>query len=182
MKRAGIAMLAVLAFAGCVSAPGIRYYTLDMRASGQVAGAVNVRVERLREVESLARKEILIQRTPTQIEYYAVDEWAAAPGELIGQKLEAELGSVDEGAPVILTTGMILDFEQVDTANGADATVRLKLAFHREGESRYDRPLAEKVYEVTRTADSATPGAVVEALSRCLEDIAVQIAKDVRAF
>ena len=29
---------------------------------------------------------------------------------------------------------------------------------------------------------SATPGAVVEALSRCLEDIAVQIAKDVRAF
>lgn len=180
MKRAGVAVLMVLAFAGCVSAPGIRYYTLDMRASGQVAGAPNVRVERLREVESLARKEILVQRTPTQIEYYAIDQWAAAPGELIRQKLEAELGPIDEGAEAIVAMGTILDFEQVDTVGGAQATVRIKLAFHREGESRYDEPLAEKVYEVTRTADSAAVGAVVEALSRCMEDIAVQIAKDVR--
>ena len=63
MKRAGVAAWTVLVLAGCVSAPAIRYYTLDMRASGRVADAANVRVERLREVESLARKEILVQRS-----------------------------------------------------------------------------------------------------------------------
>ena len=79
---------------------------------------MNVRVERLREVESLARKEILVQRTPTQIEYYAVDQWAAAPGELISQKLEAELGPIDGG-------------DGGDPGDGHDS--RLRAGGHRRG-------------------------------------------------
>jgi len=168
----------VLLVAGCASAPDPRYYTLDMRPSGAVQAEKNIRIDRLREAEPLARKDILIQRSPTEIEYYAVDQWAAALGELVSQKLEAELGPPEEGRATVVGTGTILDFGQVDVAGGAEASARLRIELRREDMGRYDEPLLTKTYAARLPAETPTPGAVVEALSRCLEKVAAEMASD----
>jgi len=178
MNRAYVTVLTVLWIAGCASAPDLRYYTLDMRPSGAAQAAKNIRIDRLREAEPLARKDILIQRSPTQVEYYAVDQWAATLGELVGQKLEAEFGPPEEGRPTVVVTGMILEFGQVDVSGGAEASVRLKLEFRGEDMGRYDEALLTKTYAARLPTGTPAPGAVVEGLSRCLEKLAAEIVSD----
>ncbi len=179
-KRGGIILALSLALAaGCAAARAPRYYKLDMRPSGAVAaGSVNLRIDRLRRAEPLARRNLLIQRTPTEVEYYALDEWAADLGEMVGQKLEAEFGVEDTGKPVLCLSGSILNFDQVDASAGAEAHIRLSLEFRAGDAGRYDTPLLKKTYEVLVPAARPTPGAVVEALSRGVERIAAQIAAD----
>ncbi|MCX5758733.1 MAG: ABC-type transport auxiliary lipoprotein family protein [Candidatus Hydrogenedentes bacterium] len=176
------AMLAAVLLAGCASRPPARYYTLDMRPSGHVTTAVNLRIERLRECEALGRKDILVRKNPTQIEYYALDQWVAAPGEMVSQKLESEFGQPQVGRKTIVVTGMILEFGQVDVSGGAEADIRLALEFRSDSANRYDEPLLKKAYEVKKPASARTPAAVVQSLSDCLEDIAVQIAGDAAAL
>lgn len=166
--------------AGCATAPEPRYYTLDMHPSGGVSAAFDVQIDRLRESEPVARKNIMIQRSATEIEYYALDQWAASPGELVAQKLDAEFGEPRADADALSVTGTILDFGQVDTSGGADALVRLKLEFRKSGDSRYDAALFEKTYEARVASEAAKPSAVVVALSRCLEQIASAMAEDLK--
>ena len=171
------AVLALLC-AGCLSGPPPRFYTLDMRPSGRAQAPVNLEFDRLRPAEALDREGILIQTSPTRIEYYAADQWAANLGELVTQKLEAEFAHENDAERTLVVTGTILDFGQVDLPNGAEAHVRLALEFREPGASRYDPPLLDKTYEARISAESPSPAAVVEALSRGLEDIAVAVATD----
>jgi len=180
LNRAWLALAVFLA--GCVSPPAARYYTLDMRPSGTVKAPVNIEVDQLRESEAIGRKDILIKKSPTQIEYYARDQWAAALSEIVAQKLESEFGRAADNGKTIVITGTILDFEQVDTPDGAEAHVRLDLEFRRQDMSRYDPPLLKKIYQRILPADTRAPGEVVRALSRCLEKIAEEIASDAGAL
>lgn len=172
---------AVTVLAACMSTPAPRYFTIDMRPSGEANAPCGVRVERLRAVEPVARREIMIKASPTEVEYYASDLWVADLGELVQEKLNAELSQDKNSAPAVLVSGSVLAFEQVDAPDGAEAHIKLELVFRQAGARRSDSAL-EKTYEVCVETDNNIPEAVVEALSRGLEEIAREIARDAGAF
>lgn len=176
MKTNAVCLLMLTLLAGCASVTPMRYYTLDMAPSSQVHPTMNLTVDRMRTAESLARKDIQIAITPTEIEYYAADQWAANLSELVREKLAAEFGPPVDERRTLLLSGLILSFGQVDLPGGdAEGHVKIRIEFNEE---RYAPPLLEKIYEARTPAESATAPAVVRALSRCLEIIAAQIAED----
>jgi uncharacterized lipoprotein YmbA len=181
MKRLAL-LTAILGAAGCTSTPAPRYYTLDMTPSTQHERPCNIVVDRLRPAESLVRTDILIHKTPTQVEYYALDRWAASLGELIAHKLNAEFGPIDEQHKTILLTGEILAFEQVDVPGGAQAHIQIQLEAREEGASRHEKPLCVRMYHKTLPAKSPAPEAVVQALSEGLEQIAAEICEGAAAW
>jgi uncharacterized lipoprotein YmbA len=179
--RTALTLLAVAVLAGCATrAPETRYYTLDMQPSGDVDPQVAVKVDRLLTSEPLARRNLLIQTSPTEVEYYALDEWAAGVAELVTKKLEAEFGAPEPGERVLLLYGTVLDFEQVDRpGGGADAHARIELAVRAEGASRYESPLLERVYVAHVPLERAGPREAAEALSRAVERVAAAVASDI---
>lgn len=179
MKPFVAALSSALLLAACVTAPPNRYYTLDMRPAGAGAASHNLSIDHLRLAEALTRKDILIQVSPTRIEYYASDQWVASLDELVTRKLSSEFGEKRSGRPGIVISGGILAFEQVDQDGGAAGHVTLELGFHAAEASRYDVPLLEKTYDVQIPAEKSNAAAVVVALSRCLEQIAAAIVNDV---
>lgn len=180
-RTVGFAILGLLIvpFAGgCAHTPEPRYYTLNMTPSGTVHPDCNIEVDRLRPHDALTRTDILVKKSSTQIEYYALDRWAASLSELVPEKLQAEFGDPDPQRKTIVVSGTILAFEQVDRSDGADAHIKLELDLRNAGASRYDTPLLRKQYEATLSAGAAEPASVVEALSKGLEEIAAEIAAD----
>lgn len=179
MTRAVLTLTALALTAGCATrAPETRFYTLDMRPTGGAVSERPIRVDRLLTAEPLAKRNILIQKSPTEVEYYALDEWAAGVAELVGKKLEAEFGEGDAAIAPLLLYGTVLDFEQVDRAGGADAHARIDIAVRTERASRYDPPLFERVYVAEVPMDRAGPKAAAEALSRAVEQIAALLVAD----
>ena len=172
------ATLAVALIPGCASAPAPRFYTLDMTSSGGAASTVNIQVDRFRAAEPVARSEIMIATSPTEIEYYAADTWVANVGTLVAEKLQAEFGSPDPARETVILSGEILRFGQVDTAAGADAHVRIAVTAASPGSRRTDPPQLEKTYEVRAPAASSAAPDVVQALSVAVETVAAQIASD----
>ena len=162
----------------CVSTPKISYYTLAMDPSGTVNAEVNLKMEGVRTTDALSRSRILIQASPTKIEYYATDQWAGSLAELVRQKLSVEFGPPVEGRQTFLVTAVLLSCEQVDTATGAEARMKLSVTVRDPAKKRYLEPLLAKTYEATRPSARPSAGAVVEALSLCAAQIAGQIAAD----
>jgi len=181
MNRKLALMLLLAGIAGCSTTPAPKYFTLDMTPSGSAQAPRVAAVARLHEAESLARHELLIQRSPTEVEYYALDQWAAALGELVSQKLEAEFAAGGAGREHadLAVSGEIVNFGQVDTAGGAEALARISVEVRFEEQSRYDEALLRKTYEARIPCDEKSPGAVVRSLSRCLEKIAAEMAVDI---
>ncbi|MBI4557075.1 MAG: membrane integrity-associated transporter subunit PqiC [Candidatus Hydrogenedentes bacterium] len=177
MKRVWV-LLGLVAFSGCVTAKPPRYYTLDMRPSGTVAPPCKVVFERLAPAESLARREILIKKSPTEIEYYALDRWAADLGELVLEKLASELAKPRDLSKTLVVSGTILSFEQVDISSGAEAHIKLALDFRAPNASRHQAPAFAKVYELNTPMSSATPADASLALSQGLVRLAAEIATD----
>ena len=167
----------LLVLVGCASAPKISYYTLDMAPSGQAKPAHNLVVERFRTSEAVARSQILIHASPTEVDYYATDQWVAGRGERVQQKLAAEFGQPVEGRRTLIVSGTVLACGQVDRQAGAEAAMTLQIAVRDAAGKRYREPLIDRTYTATRTA-SADPASVVAALSRCAEEIAAAIAGD----
>jgi len=150
-----------------------------MRPSGGTSAQYNIDIDRLCPAEALTCMDILIMKSPTEIEYYARDRWVAGLSELVGEKLESEFGQdVDERTTIIIS-GRILAFGQVDTADGAEAHIKLDLELRREGMSRYDKAIFEKTYERSLSVEPGGPAAVVDTLSQGLEMIAREISADV---
>ena len=174
--------VAVCLLAACASAPKIDYYTLAMEPSGQTQNTVNLMVERLRTTEALGRSQILISTSPTRIEYYATDRWAGSVTELVQQKLAVEFGPPVEGRKTLRVSGTVLACEQVDVGGGAEGRVKIAVEVRDPAGARFEQPLLEKTYEVSRSASRPSPAAVVEALSRCVEEIAAEITTDVSSL
>jgi ABC-type uncharacterized transport system auxiliary subunit len=171
--------LMLLTLLGCASAPDVDYFTVDMTRSGSVEAGVNLLVGRFTTTEALGRSQILIQASPTRIDYYAVDRWASGVGELVQRKLITEFGPIVEGRRSFKITGRVLAFEQVDGETVSEARVALAVAIRDAEAKSYEEPLLEKTYDATRNADGVKPDAVVVALSRAMEQIAAEIAADV---
>lgn len=174
-----IIMVSLAWLAGCATVVQMQYFTLDLRDSDPAAPPAAICVERITLAEPLSRKDILIQKTPTQIEYYATAQWAAGINDLVTQKLESEFGEVSCDANPYLLSGILYEFEQVDTENGAEAHAKFAAEL-RAG--RYEEPVLKKTYMERIPAVEPAPGAVVEALSRCVERIAAQIMADAAAL
>jgi ABC-type uncharacterized transport system auxiliary subunit len=166
----------------CASAPKIDYYTLGMEPSGRTEPTVNLSVERFRSTEALGRSQIMVLASPTRIEYYATDHWSGSIGEMVQQKLAAEFGEAVDGRKTLVVSGKVLACEQVDGPEGAEARVRVEIAVRDAEVPRYQPPLLEKSYSSSRPVAGTNPGAVVEELSRCVEDIATEIAADASAL
>jgi ABC-type uncharacterized transport system auxiliary subunit len=168
----------LIVFCGCVSAPKVNYYTLAMETSGRTQTDHNLVVERFRTTEALGRNQILIYTSPTEIEYYAADQWAGGVGELVRQKLSEEFGPHVEGRKSLVVSGTVLAFEQVDQPSGTAARIKLQVVVRDADAKRYEKPVMEKTYAITRDATGPKPSAVVQTLSKCVEEIAAQIAED----
>jgi ABC-type uncharacterized transport system auxiliary subunit len=162
----------------CASAPKIDYYTLGMEPSGRAEPAVNLSVERFRSTEALGRSQIMVLVSPTRIEYYATDQWAGSIGELVQRKLAAEFGPPVEDRKTLVVSGKVVACEQVDRLGGAEARVTLEVVVRDSELARYQPPLLEKSYSSSRPVAVMNAGSVVESLSRCVEEIAAEIAAD----
>ena len=181
MMRKVLPSLALLVLAGCASTPSIQYFTLNMTPAG-TPGGVNIVVDDLRVSEAVTRKDIMIKTSPTEVEYYATAQWVASLSELVAEKLQAEFGPAAGEGPVLLLSGRLLAFEQVDVNGGAQAHLKLAVTLADSGASRSEPPLLEKAYVVREPADAAAPGAVVRALSACVEQAAARIQADAAAL
>jgi uncharacterized lipoprotein YmbA len=170
--------VAACLLSACASAPKINYYTVSMEPSGRAQPTVDIEVERLQTTDALSRNQILIATSTTTIDYYATDVWAAGVGELVQLKLQAEFGPPTEGRTTFLLSGTVLAFEQIDTPGGADALTRLEVEVRDASVKRYDPPVLSKTYEARLPAANANAAAVAAALSKCLEQIAAEIATD----
>ncbi len=164
--------------AGCLSVPEPNYFTLDMRSSGQIYAPFALVEVRIRPGEAVARREIMIRTSPTKVEYYATQRWAADLGEQLSEKLKTEFGQSNSEEARVRITGDLLAFEQVDTRDGADARVKLDLIVTLESENADASRSFSKIYETVVAADAPNAPAVVEALSRGLESIAAELAED----
>jgi len=178
MKMHRYLALLLIVHCGCASAPKINYYTLAMEPSGRVQTEHNLVVERFRTTEALGRNQILIYKSPTEIEYYAADQWAGGVGELVQQKLSEEFGPYVEGRNNLIVSGTVLAFEQVDQPGGTAARIKLQVVVRDADGKRYQKPMMEKTYGITRDARGPKPSAVVQTLSKCVEEIAIEIAGD----
>ena len=172
-----IALTLIPLVAACASVPAYRYYTLDMRPSGNVSGSARLDSVVVRVGEALSKNELLVRTSPTQIEYYALDRWASGLDEQIAEKLLAEFSTASPNAPAIWIESNLLAFEQVDTPGGADAYVKIdvRAGWFNDGRRNTD---VHRIYDRTVPADSSTPDAVVQALSRTVEAIALDIANE----
>jgi ABC-type uncharacterized transport system auxiliary subunit len=166
----------------CASAPKIDYYTLGMEPSGRAEPMVNLSVERFRSTEALGRSQIMVLASPTRVEYYATDQWAGSIGELVQRKLAAEFGAPVDGRKSLVVSGKVVACEQVDRPGGAEARVTLEVVVRDAELPRYRPPLLEKSYSSSRPVATVSASSVVEGLSRCVEDIATDIAADVSSF
>lgn len=162
----------------CASAPNISYYTLAMIPSGQTDVSVNLAVEQVRTTDALSQNRIMIQASPTTIEYYATDQWVGGLAELVLQKLTVEFGQPVEGRRTLAMTAVVLACEQVDVAGGTEARMKLSVTVRDPAEKRYREPLLSKTYEASRPMAHASANSVVVALSTCAEQIAADIAAD----
>ncbi|MBI5090976.1 MAG: membrane integrity-associated transporter subunit PqiC [Candidatus Hydrogenedentes bacterium] len=183
MNRLANVLVAAVLITGCVSAPPPQYFTLNMEPSGKArAEKNNLDVDHLLPAEALIRNQILIKKNPTEIEYYKRAMWAERVDAVVREKLEAEFGPKNDSRPTFILSGDLLAFEQLDTEGGADAHIKMALEFRPAGSSRYDKPTFSKTYEIRVTAKTRSPGAVVEALSQGVEQIAAQIVADGKAL
>lgn len=179
-KRIATAALGVLLLAaGCATSTPTDYYTLDMRAAGATSPAVNLVVDRLTLAEAIADGRLPIRTSPTEMTYYASAHWVNSVDELVREKLAAEFGPMDPSRKSLALMGHLHAFGQIDRPDGgADAHVKLALSVREAGASRYADPLLEKIYEARVPAETADANSVVIALSRCMEAIATEIARD----
>lgn len=182
IKHPFLALLLAGLTAGCATAPSPSLYTLDMAPSALAGSPVNISVGRLHIAEALQNKKILIKKSPTEIEYYAAAQWAAGLDELLSEKLGVEFGPVDPARPAYFITGALLAFEQVDTATGGEAHVKLELEIRKEGTSYYSPPALAKTYDVRIAVAESTAGGVVGSLSASLEKVARAIVADASAI
>jgi uncharacterized lipoprotein YmbA len=177
--RSSCTVVALLVMtAACASAPDLSTYTIDMTPSGSVDAATGFSVERFTVSERLDRSRIVIQASPILVESYRTARWAEGLGGMVQRKLVAELGSDEGSETVLVVSGRVVAFEQVDSPSGPRALIRLEIEMRDPGVARYEPPLFEQTYESNRPVDDAGVEPLVHALSRALEDIAAEIAKD----
>lgn len=174
----GCCIAAGLAITGCASSAPAEYFTLDMRPSGAPAAPMNIEVGMISITEPLVQSNLLIKKSPTQVERYAMHQWAGGLDEMLKEKLANEFGPRAASDRTLTLTGDLLAFEQVDVADGAEAHVKLAAELREAGKSRYTPALLKKTYDISVPAKAPEANEAVIALSRAVEQLAAQIVAD----
>ncbi|GMW01073.1 MAG: hypothetical protein AMXMBFR84_22100 [Candidatus Hydrogenedentota bacterium] len=169
---------AVMIVVGCASTPPTRLYTLDMTPTGLAKPECNIEVDHMRVHETLNRMDILILKSPTEVEYYASDDWAASLTELVSEKLKAEFGNPQEGRTTVLATGKVLAFGQNDTKEGPKGHVKIEMVYRTPEMDPYDPAIRKVTYETLLPVESDGPKGLVTTLTRGLEALARDMARD----
>lgn len=167
-------VLFMASLAGCASVPQFRYYTIDMQQGATLDPPARLTGVSFKVNEALAKPEILIRTSPTQIEYYALDRWASSLEEQLAEKFKTEFAGASGDRPPVNVTGRLMAFEQVDTSAGPE--VRIKLDIRAEGNPG-DFGL-QKLYTASRPITGTGAAGAVEMLSRATEEIAAQFSAD----
>ncbi len=181
MRLKNWTFILMLGLAGCASAPKMNYYTLDMRPAATQGPEEGIVLDRLRVADALSGRNILIHTSPTKVEYYAVDQWAAGLDDLLREKLEAEFHTGSTPGKWV-ASGDLLDFGQEDSAQGPQACLRAVFEYRTREMGHYEGPLLRKTYEIRTPAGAGNAASVVESLSRCVEELAKAMAADTRTL
>lgn len=181
-----LAALAALAavLAGCAigrATPHIRYYTLAVRDEPAARIAAPVHVVAFTSDQPYASERIAYRTSPYRLDYYTYHRWAADPRDLIRTSARDyfERASGGTGLPYEIE-GNIRRLEEVDQGGvqgGADAALALDLRVARGGTVVLARAFTE-----TEHAESRHPEAVAAALSRALQRVLDQIARELAAM
>jgi len=181
MKHTPLAIVLLLAAtltAGCASTPPT-FYTLDMRSTGNATSNGDLIVDHVTINDTLAGGALPVKATPTELEYYHAAQWAGNLSEMVEEKFAAEYGPLDTSSDNIYVDLTLHAFQQQDISETeAEAYAKAEAKFRAKAMSRYDDPLKIRVYEHTEPMAEPTASALAEALSRCIEAIAVEIAAD----
>jgi hypothetical protein len=95
----------------------------------------------------------------------------------LSEKLATEFANAPADSPALWIEATLLAFEQVDTAGGAEARVKIEIRAGVLNDGRRDTGL-QKIYERSAAVSAASPAAVADALSRVVETIAAEIAEE----
>lgn len=108
----------------------------------------------------------LLYAAPTQVRFYALDRWIAAPPELFQQQLIAGLKSSD-----YLLNIRLLDFEQqFEAADRARAVMRFYLEAYSSDDKRLLGAQEFRLEQATQTADAAGAVTALSELAQQAED------------
>ena len=194
MKRSVILMATIL-FSACAGIPPTHYYILEYDSAGMNPGpaanasGITVGVE-VFEVEPPYDQDRIVYRTdPESPErgFYAYHRWAAPISRMLPRMTADGLSGmpgVSVIAPIVaggrydaLLAGTVLALVEVDTPEGHEAHVRLRLELRRPtGEAIWNQTLDRVV--ITRTASVE---AVVEKMNAALSDLIRQARPGIEA-
>jgi cholesterol transport system auxiliary component len=161
MKYSGVLLLPIIMIsAGCGIAPkqpqpalhdfGVPY---SRHESGQSAKPA-VKITAPKWLWDNRIRYRLLYAAPTQVRFYALDRWIAAPPELLEQQLIGSTTSLD-----YLLNIRLLDFEQqFESSDRARAIMRFYLEAYSPDDKRLLGAQEFRLEQATQTADA--PGAV----------------------
>jgi len=178
---AALATLLAAGATGCGPVPRVRYYSLETAASSVAAADTSgpsVRVERLEVAEPYDGRRIVYKPSRNEVAFWEFHQWAAPPARMITDRVAGRLrrsglfGWVDSfpyswGRVDFVLRGAVLAFEEVDREDGWYARVELFLELSEPGG---DAPLWSSRVGAERKASGRQPAAVVDALSRALDE------------
>jgi uncharacterized protein len=177
---------AMLALAGCVSSPEMRYYVLTADAApSSEPDATRVSVAPVTIPDLVDRPDLVVRAAPNRVQIADQDRWGeplrdAVPRVLatnlqrrLGPRYAVSGGHRVSGGPAPIRVA--LDIRQFDAVAGgevsvhADWSVRSDKAPARPGQSRVREPIAEGGY-----------AGIAAAFSRALDRLAADIAEAIR--
>jgi uncharacterized lipoprotein YmbA len=185
MKRSVLLLVNAIVLTACGGIPPTHYYMLewnsgeiDPRSTADRAG-ITIGVEVFRVEPPFDQDRIVYRADPESPEYgfYAYHRWAAPISRMLprltadglaGMKGVAGIGPVLPGGQYdALLAGTVLTLVEVDTVEGHEARVRLRLDLRRSsGEALWGETMEQMV--ITRTASVE---AVVEEMNTALSDL-----------
>jgi uncharacterized lipoprotein YmbA len=166
--------IAALIAAGCASTPPARYLTLDMTPS-ETAHDGGFQIVRIELSDALRRPELLAEAGPTEIEYYSNALWVSNLGELVEEKLIAELGAGGDPLDQTQLAIMVWNFGEDDTGDPRCGHVKMSVSAWPAGFSIREEPAWTDVFETCNPIAGDDVTDIANALSEGLEEIAREI-------
>ncbi len=180
MKKIIVLLFLTLWLSGCGKVPLTHYYLLDYIPTPQVTKATsfNLRIKDLTVAEAYKRPEIIYRQSAHEILFYNFHQWAVKPEHLVTDMVEKHIKSSNlfksisntlvDFNPDYTLTGQILAIEEYD--NNEKWYSHLTIDFQLE-ETRTNKRVWQKVYDVRKEVVQKEPVYVVRELSALLENI-----------
>ncbi|HOK09525.1 MAG TPA: ABC-type transport auxiliary lipoprotein family protein [Candidatus Hydrogenedens sp.] len=164
---------------GCISAPPLHYYTLEWSLKHQqdTSQPLWLQVASIKLAEPLKRKEIMIRKSPVEIEYYSTHLWASSLEELLTHKINQSFmcENLSKNTPDVYLHIDVLNFEVVEMSPQINVDVKFVVQFLNPENMKL---ITQKVYAVEKQPADKDVKEVVKTLSLCVDEIIDNIYKD----